>query len=178
MFDFKSLMATGKAKGKEVMKRGVEYGGATALIAGGMIVSSHVFSFKKLFKNAPADAWYIKHEGALKLGLGVGALALFGHKMQPWMKWLVIGVAVHGAIVAARQYTTNEAGVAMFDPIGRSSTDEEMEAAARRVAGDSGSSVAGNEQTLDLDTGSSSVAGFGSYGGWGGGNGIPVRFAA
>ena len=67
-------------------------------ITGGAIASNQFLDFSKMFKNADPEGFMIKHQGGIKAGAAVIGIGLFGKKMPRWVKMLVIGAGVAGAI--------------------------------------------------------------------------------
>jgi hypothetical protein len=97
-----------------------------AVLGGGMIVTKKFLDFNVLFKNQIekdpkfAEKWFIKHQGAIKLVAGaIGAY----YVKNPWVRMLLIGVALEGFVSEVRVLTTNKDGVSFFDKIGQGQSD-------------------------------------------------------
>ena len=138
-----------KVQWKAVAKHGAITAGEVAVITGGIILTKKFLSAKTLFKNQIekdptfVDKWYMKHEGAVKVGIGVVAASLI---KNPWLKMVAIGFAIEGAITEVRYLTTDKtSGASFFDAIGmgESSIDAEMLAAAKAVSGYEDDGVSG-----------------------------------
>lgn len=130
-----------KVQWKAVAKHGAITAGEVAVITGGIILTKKFLSAKTLFKNQIekdptfADKWYMKHEGAVKVGIGVIAASMI---KNPWLKMVAIGFAIEGAITEVRYLTTDKtSGASFFDSIGAGAEgiDAEMLEAAKAVRG-------------------------------------------
>ena len=126
---------------KVIVKHGALTAGEAAAIGTGMILTKKFLDARVLFEKqiaadpTYAEKWYIKHQGAVKIAIGVTAAALI---KNPWIKMFAIGLAVEGFITEARVLTTNKDGVAFFDSIGnsdQSQIDQEMIEAAKQTQG-------------------------------------------
>lgn len=130
MSKFAMLKGHLKGKGMVAMKTIPE----VALLSGSMILSAKFLSFKELFKDKIAadpkyaDKWYIKHEGAIKFLIGVGASVYISN---PWLRMIAIGVAITGFIEEARAFAQGE-GPNVIPQIGKSSIDQQLDELARR----------------------------------------------
>lgn len=71
-------------------------------ISAGAIASSQFLDFSKMFKTADPEGFLIKHQGGIKAGAAIIGVGLFGKKMPRWVKMLVIGAGVAGAIKEAK----------------------------------------------------------------------------
>jgi|GEM_PF-4398379 hypothetical protein len=118
-----------KAHAKEAGHTILEVGALT----GGMIVSKKFLDFENLFKNQIAkdpkfeDSWFMVHEGAVKLVVGVAAATFV---KNPYAKFALVGLAVAGAIQEIRTVTSMH-GSPFFDAIGAAQPDAELVEAAR-----------------------------------------------
>src|SRR5258706_5876039 len=72
-------------------------------ITGGAIASNQFLDFGKMFKTADPNGFLIKHQGGIKAAGAIGAVMLYGKKMPLWMKMLVIGAGVAGAIKEVKE---------------------------------------------------------------------------
>lgn len=136
-----------KSKGKGLMKNVVSEGVPIIMTTAGVVVAQKFLDFKTLLPNAKPDAFYMKHEGLVKLGGAIIALAMFKKLPMP-VRFLIAGIGVQGGIKAVRQYTMNDAGKAFMDQIGENNnySDEINEAAAKILsfaANTSNTSVSG-----------------------------------
>lgn len=159
---FSGLLGKGKGFAKNAYAEGMPIVMTTA----GVIVGQKFLDFKTLLPNAKPDAFYMKHEGLVKLGGAILLLASpLGKKIPMPVKFMIAGIGVQGGIKAVRQYTMNDAGKAFIDQIG--AYDDEINEAAKKIvqfaANTSNTSVAGDNtsQTLKLDS-STAVAGMGA----------------
>lgn len=156
---------------KAVAKHGMITTGEVGVITGSIIITKKFLDARILFAKqiaadpTYADKWYIKHQGALKVGIGVIAASLI---KNPWLKMVAIGVAIEGAITEARVLTTNKTtGLSFFEQIGagEAEIDAEMMEAANATKGMGGfgdrfdSTVAGFGDRFDT-----TVAGWGDRG--------------
>lgn len=113
-----------------------------AVVGGSMLLTKKFLDFETLFKNQIAadpkykDKFWMKHEGGIKLV--AGALAA-SYVKNPWLKMVLIGVAVGGFIQEVRVLTTKADGSSFFDQIGQpkmgadNSLDQMMKEAADRA---------------------------------------------
>lgn len=144
MAKFKGLLG----KGKGVMKGAITTVKDVALITGGAIAAQKFLDFKTIFPNVDPNKWFIKHEGAIKVGAVVLTLAMW-KKAPEWLKFVLWGIAVQGALKEIRTLTMNAEGKAFFDSIGAGAYDNEIKEAARNIEGittEYQSGVSGEEQ--------------------------------
>lgn len=113
-----------------------EPGAQMAVMTASILAAQKFADVKKIFPNVDPEKWYIKHQGLLKVG-GVLITMAMWNKMPKEVRWILMGLAIQGAIQAAVQYTKGETGESFFQQIGnnnqRIATDEEMEAAAKEI---------------------------------------------
>jgi len=115
--------------------------GEIGVMGASIILTKKFLDARILFKNAIekdptiADKWYIKHQGAIKIvGGAIGASMI----KNPWLKMVMIGVALEGFITEAVVLSTNKStGVSFFDKIGASDEqiDAEMIEATKGIGG-------------------------------------------
>jgi len=95
--------------------------GEIAVVGTAMIITKKFLDFNTLFKNKIAadptfaDKWFIKHQGAIRFGLGLAAASYI---KNPWLKLAMLGIAAEGFITEVRVLTTDAAGTSFFDKIG------------------------------------------------------------
>lgn len=140
-----------KTAGKDVMKS------AQPILLGtaGVIAGQKFLDFKTLFPNVDPNKFFIKHEGVIKVGGVVVALAVFKN-LPEWAKYLLIGVAIQGGIKAVRTYTKNPEGKAFVDQIGAGAFDAEINglaAAVRNATNEFTTSVGADEMLMGLGAG-------------------------
>lgn len=144
--------------------------GEIGTLAGGMILTKKFLDFNTLFKKqieadpAFADKWFIKGQGWIRFGVGLIAAS---YVKNPWVKLLMFGVALEGAITGIRQVSGG-----FFEPIGRTGqkqlppADDELLRLAQQYDNSMqgtdtvfqyGSSVSGNQNPVNEY--SSSVSG-------------------
>ncbi len=121
-----------KGKAKDFGKGVMDNGKPILLGTAGVIVGQKFLDFKTLFPNVAPDKFFIKHEGAIKIGAIVVTLAMW-KKCPDMLKWLLIGVAIQGGIKAVRQYTMNDAGKAFVDQIGAGNFDKDILSLAAQI---------------------------------------------
>lgn len=126
MSKFNGIMSKGKGFAKNIGNVAYPIGLTTA----GVVAAQKFMDFKTLFPNVAPDKFFIKHEGAIKVG-GVIVTFMMWKNMPDYMRWLLIGVAVQGGIKAVRQYTTGSNGKSFVDQIG---ADDEYNAAIQAAA--------------------------------------------
>ena len=102
------------------------------LATAGIIGTQKFLDFKTLFPNVDPNKWFIKHEGAVKVG-GVAVAFMLFQKMPDWAKWLLIGVAVQGAVKEIGTLTTNKEGKRFFEQIGAGDYDEQINSLAAEI---------------------------------------------
>lgn len=102
------------------------------LITAGVIGSQKFFDFKAMFPNVDPNKWYIKHEGAIKVG-GVLVTFMIWKKMPSWAKYLLMGIAIQGAIKEIRVLTMGDNGKAFVDQIGNENSNKALEELAAQV---------------------------------------------
>jgi hypothetical protein len=115
-----------------------------ALATAGTIGAQKFLDFQTLMKDKYAkepDSFIFKHEGAIKVGGAIIAIAAW-KTMPEWLKWLVIGIGVQGAIKAVRQYTKDDKGETKVPQIGAAEMDEAINSLAAEIK-----SVAEKERT-------------------------------
>lgn len=161
MSKFAGFLGKGKGLAKNIGNEALPIVMTTA----GVIVGQKFLDFKTLLPNAKPDSFFMKHEGLVKLGAAILALAMFKKLPMP-VRFLIAGVGVQGGIKAVRQYTMNDAGKSFVDQIGE--YDNEINEAADKIlkfaANTSNTSVAGGGPTstnLRVDS-NTSVAGMGA----------------
>lgn len=120
------------AKGKNIMTNVITNGKPIALATVGVVGAQKFLDFKTMFPNVDPNKFFIKHEGAIKLGGVVLTLSMWKNCPE-WLRWILIGVAIQGGIKATRQYTMNAAGTAFVEQIGAGKYDAEIAAAAREI---------------------------------------------
>lgn len=128
MSKFAGLLSKGKGFGKGVMATAIPLGLTTA----GVIAGQKFLDFKTIFPNVSPDKFFIKHEGLIKVGAVVVTLAMW-QKCPEWLKYLLMGVAIQGALKAARQYTMNDKGEAFFEKIGAGEFNDEIAKATQDI---------------------------------------------
>ena len=144
MAKFSGLLGKGKGVAKNTMMNVKDI----ALITVGAIAAQKFLDFKTIFPNVDVNKWFIKHEGAIKVGAVVITIAMW-KKMPVWLKFVLWGVAVQGALKEIRTLTMNADGKAFFDSIGAGQYDAEIAEAAKRIEGittEYHSGVSGEEQ--------------------------------
>lgn len=158
-------LSTLKSSGKDFMKNVQAPAMMGGLIAAGAIGSQKFLDLKTWMKDAPPDAFYIKHQGAIKAGAGIVSLAMW--KGAPdWAKWLIMGVIIQGIIQEARQLTSGSdlelpsIGAGDEDSIMREATQALMDGKMNGITNDYSSQVMGI-----TDDYTSAVAGMGAT--WG-----------
>lgn len=137
--------------GKKFGKVALLTGGEIGVLGGSMILSKKFLDFNQLFKNKIAadptfaDKWYIKHQGAIKVGIGlIGATFI----KNPWVKLIFIGIALEGFITEVRVLTTDAAGNAFFDKIGKTMERPKIDDELLRKAEEAKRSLSGNPTTM------------------------------
>lgn len=126
-------MAKFKLKGKGFTKELMHNGQPILLTTAGIIGTQKFLDFKTLMPNANPDGFLMKQEGLVKLGGALIAVSAFKN-MPPWLKFLLYGVAIQGAIKATKQMTTNkDTGKAFFESIGNADLEEQINALADQV---------------------------------------------
>lgn len=163
-FDFKGMAKSAVANGKPIF-----------LTTAGIIASQKFLDAKTFFPNVDPNKWFIKHEGAIKVGGVLVTLALW-KKCPEMVKWLLIGIAIQGAIKETRVLTMSKEGKAFVDQIGAGEYDEQINSMAEEIkkmaeADISGitnndySSVAGNDvnpSVLLMENSQTGVSGMGN----------------
>lgn len=102
-----------KFEAKKIGMTGAEIG----TLAGGMILTKKFLDFNTLFRKqieadpAFAEKWFIKGQGWIRFGVGLIAAS---YVKNPWIKLIMFGVALEGAITGVRQLSGG-----FFEPIGR-----------------------------------------------------------
>ena len=110
-----------KSFGKDAGHIAMEAG----LVAGGAILTAKFLDFETLWEKkieadpTYADKWFIKHQGAVKAGIGIAGGAMFWNKLPNWGKALLLGLVVQGAVQEVGTLATDKDGVKFFNPIGR-----------------------------------------------------------
>lgn len=140
------------------------------LAAGGAIAAQKWLNFKELFKDQYAkdpEGILFKHEGLIKVGGAIVTIAMV-KTMPEWMKWLVIGIGIQGAIISVKQYTKDATtGKSFVDQIGDKEFEDSINALVddikqKSVAEQNRTGVgAGNELSYNSNTGVGSVQGMG-----------------
>lgn len=159
-----------KAKGKGLMQGVMSNGKPIVLATAGVVGAQKFLDFKTLFPNVDPNKFFIKHEGAIKLGGVIVTLSMWKNCPE-WLKWVLIGVAIQGGIKATRQYTMNAEGTSFVNQIGAGQYDAEIAAAAKEIvnaANEFPTGVAGTSTGLENNPGvnliqnsQTSVAGMG-----------------
>jgi hypothetical protein len=114
-----------------------EYLMPVALTTGGIIASRKFLSFDEIFKKKIATdpafgtGFIMKNEGLIKVG-GAGAIyAMFGKKLPPWARLLLLGIGMEGAIKQVGTWTTKTGTDGtmkrLFQPIGAGESNEELD---------------------------------------------------
>lgn len=168
---YQKAKASAKKRGKDIITNAKEPAMQIALATAGAIGTQKFLDFQTMMKDQYAkdpNSFVFKHEGIIKVGAAVITIAAWKN-MPEWLKWLVIGLGVQGAIKAVRTYTkdsaTNETKV---PSIGAAEMDEAINSLAaeiKSVAEQERTSV-GNlgvgELSFNSSTGVGSVMGMGS----------------
>jgi hypothetical protein len=124
-----------KAQGKMLLMTGAEIG----VLGTGMLLTKKFLDFNTLFKDqiakdpTYADKWFVKHQGAIKFGVGLLAAI---HIKNPWLRIGLLSVAAVGFIEEVRVLTAKEDGTNFFNQIGASKskiTDAELFEAAKKA---------------------------------------------
>lgn len=154
-------------KGKGLVKNVANEAIPIAMITVGVVATQKFLDFKTLLPNAPVDAFYMKHEGLVKVAGSIILLSMpFAKKIPMPIRYAIMGVGVQGAIKAVRQYSTNATtGKSFVDQIGNQFSEEINEAAKKIksfAANTSNTSVSGPDtsQTLKLNS-ATGVSGMG-----------------
>lgn len=117
---------------KDMTKRVKDPAMAIGLGTAGCIIGQKFFDFKTMFPQVDPNKWYMKHEGAIKVG-GVLVTFMIWKNMPSWAKYLLIGLAIQGAIKEVRVLTMGDNGKAFVDQIGANNMDEAMRVLAEQV---------------------------------------------
>lgn len=126
-------MAKIKFKGKGFTKNLMHDGKTVLLPTVGIIGAQKFLDFKTLMPNADPNGFMMKQEGLIKFAVPLIATSAMP-KMPEWVKLLLYGVAIQGAIKATRQYTTNkDTGKAFVDQIGMADIENELKGIAEAV---------------------------------------------
>ena len=148
-------MATMLPKFKDAVKVAGMTAGEVAVLGTGMLLTKKFLDFNVLFKKQIeknpklADAWYIKHQGIIKIAVGVLAAAYI---KNPWLRLLAIGVAAEGFISEVRVISTNKDGVSFFDKIGNKpqTGQAELDAELLRLAQEEIKNASGQENPTEM----------------------------
>jgi hypothetical protein len=146
MSKFAGFLGKGKGMVKNIANEAIPILAVTA----GVVGAQKFLDFKTLLPNAKPDAFYMKHEGLVKLGGAILLLSLpIAKKIPMPIRFVIAGIGVQGGIKAVRQYTMNDAGKSFVDQIGK--YDDEINEAAEKIrsfaANTSNTSVSGGPDT-------------------------------
>ena len=115
-----------------------------ALATAGTIGAQKFLDFQTLMKDKYAkdpNNFIFKHEGLIKVGGAIVTIAMW-KTMPEWLKWLVIGLGIQGAIKAVRTYTKDDTGNSKVPQIGAGEMEEAINSLAAEIK-----SVAEQERT-------------------------------
>ncbi len=168
-------LATFKQAGKDKMKAAAVNGGQIGLLTVGVIGSQKFLDFKTWFKKKLDDGsmkpgdFIFKHEGLIKVGGVLGILA-FWKKPPAWIKWLLFGIAIQGAIKEVRSFAAKDDGTNYVPQIGNNNaSDQQINDAANKIinaANEFTTQVAGMDSQAVVQDTSTQVAGMGMGAGW------------
>lgn len=141
-----------KSKGKGIAAGAMAAAKPILMTTAGVVGAQKFMDFKTLFPNVSPDKFFIKHEGAIKVGAVVVTLAMWKNCPE-WAKYLLMGVAIQGGIKAVRQYSMGDAGKAFIEQIGAGAYDEQIMALAsdiKNATNEFPTGVAGSNMRFEL----------------------------
>lgn len=151
-----------KAAGKGMIDRAKGPMTTGALITVGAITAQKFLDIRTWMPKADPEAFYVKHQGGIKFGLGAVALATW--KGAPtWAQWLIVGVMLQGAIQEMHVISNGT-----LPQIGNAADDEMQEAARALLEGKmEGITNEWNTQVAGPNDGDTGVGSMGfSFGSW------------
>src|SRR5690606_6956895 len=141
---YKKSKISGIRGAKDIVSNAKEPAMQIALATAGVIGTQKFLDFQTLMKDKYAkdpNNFIFKQEGLIKVGGAIIAVAAWKN-MPEWLKWLVIGVGIQGAIKAVRQYTKDDKGESKVPHIGAAEMEEAINSLAAEIK-----SVAEKERT-------------------------------
>lgn len=143
-------------RGKDLLSNAKDPAMKIALATAGAIGTQKFLDFQTLMKDKYAqdpNSFIFKHEGLIKVGGAIITIAAWKN-MPEWLKWLVIGLGIQGAIKAVRTYSKDSAtNESKIPSIGMAEMDEAINSLAAEIK-----SVAEHERTTVGELGASELA--------------------
>jgi hypothetical protein len=122
---------------KDFAGTAMQNGKIVALVSAGAIASQKFLDLKELatkfnmnIEVGSTTEKILDHQGAIKVAITITAMHFMKNKMDKhaWLKWIMIGLMLQGALQEINQLTGDKAG-----QIGESNLDEEFKKAAEEI---------------------------------------------